>query len=141
MKACIESIVDTFLRSDYFSSWQSEHIESGGYSRDHDKRDRFERVYDAMARTAQRTESISKICGKHSIRGSDTAGKSPSVALLNIHIGLSLPSCTTLTGWKHGMNRTAVLIRKWASHENQISSLSYGPSLRVDGVLDGRLSY
>lgn len=43
----IKAIVEMFLCSEYFASWQAEHIESGSYSRDSDKRDRFNRCYDA----------------------------------------------------------------------------------------------
>lgn len=44
----IRPIIDSFLRSEYFSNWQSEHIESGGYSRNTDLRDRYERCMDAV---------------------------------------------------------------------------------------------
>lgn len=40
-------ILDWFVRSDYFATWQSERIESGAYSRDPFKRDRYSRCYDA----------------------------------------------------------------------------------------------
>ena len=43
----IKAIVDEFIRSEYFATWQAEQVESGGYSRNRDKRDRFERCYDA----------------------------------------------------------------------------------------------
>lgn len=43
----IRPIIDAFLSSEYFANWQSEHIESGSYSRDSDRRDRFNRHYDA----------------------------------------------------------------------------------------------
>ena len=43
----VDHVVDTFLQSEYFSNWQAEHINSGGYSRNADKRDRYSRCYDA----------------------------------------------------------------------------------------------
>lgn len=46
--ARVDRIVSTFVRSDYFANWQSEHLESGGYARpDSDARDRFDRCYEA----------------------------------------------------------------------------------------------
>jgi hypothetical protein len=47
MKHHVSSFVDWFLRTEYFSSWQSENIESGADSRNADKQDRFSRCYDA----------------------------------------------------------------------------------------------
>ena len=38
-----KAIVSEFLGSEYFHAWQSEQIESGGYSRNSDKRDRYNR--------------------------------------------------------------------------------------------------
>jgi hypothetical protein len=46
-KSRIDRIVSQFLQSEYFTSWQSEHVDAGAYSRDSDRRDRFDRCYDA----------------------------------------------------------------------------------------------
>lgn len=43
----VDSIVDQFVRSDYFSAWQAERVQSGGYSRNQDSRERYERCQDA----------------------------------------------------------------------------------------------
>lgn len=43
----IRPIIDAFLRSDYFATWQAERIESGAYSSNSDRRERFSRCYDA----------------------------------------------------------------------------------------------
>jgi hypothetical protein len=40
-------ILDHFVRSEYFATWQSERIGSGGYSRYADRRDRYDRCYAA----------------------------------------------------------------------------------------------
>jgi hypothetical protein len=48
MKPCIDRIVSTFLQSEYFANWQAEHIDSGSYSRNADKCDRFLRCYGAL---------------------------------------------------------------------------------------------
>lgn len=39
--------VDWFVSSEYFANWQAEEIESGGYSRNADRRDRYSRCHDA----------------------------------------------------------------------------------------------
>lgn len=43
----ISRIVSAFLSSEYFSNWQAERIESGSYSHNEDRRDRYTRCYDA----------------------------------------------------------------------------------------------
>lgn len=48
----IDAIIDAFLRSEYFANWQSERIESGAYSRDTDRRDRFDRGFSAAGEGA-----------------------------------------------------------------------------------------
>lgn len=41
-------ILDTFVRGEYFSNWQAEAIEEGGYMRSgSDARDRYERCHEA----------------------------------------------------------------------------------------------
>lgn len=43
----VKAIVDKLLRSESFSYWVSEEVDSGSYSRNSDKRDRYSRCYDA----------------------------------------------------------------------------------------------
>lgn len=52
MTDTIKAIVDTFIRSEYFSTWQSEHVHDGGWSRDTDRQDRFCRCFDAAEQGA-----------------------------------------------------------------------------------------
>jgi hypothetical protein len=40
-------ILDSFVRSEYFANWSADHVEAGSYSRNEDRRDRFERCHDA----------------------------------------------------------------------------------------------
>lgn len=40
-------IVRAFIESEFFANWQSENVESGSYSRDEDRRDRYNRCYEA----------------------------------------------------------------------------------------------
>ena len=44
----IKALIDDFVRSEYFASWQAERIESGGYARPGSaSRDRFDRCFNA----------------------------------------------------------------------------------------------
>jgi hypothetical protein len=43
----INTFIDWFVRSEEFTSWQNEEIESGSYSRDSSRRERYARCYDA----------------------------------------------------------------------------------------------
>lgn len=43
----IDRIIDRFLHSEYFATWQAEQLESCAYSRDSDDRDRYARCYEA----------------------------------------------------------------------------------------------
>lgn len=48
----IDRIVSHFVRSEYFANWQAERVSEGGYSRDSDRRDRYDRCQDAAEQGA-----------------------------------------------------------------------------------------
>lgn len=44
----IDRIISDFLRSEFYSNWQAKHIQEGGlYPEGDDRRDRFDRCYEA----------------------------------------------------------------------------------------------